>query len=66
MNWKQVFLFPVAAGFYGLTALSTRFAEYQSSLGICDEVETIFTLVPDELIIKRTKNDNGSNRSRRG
>jgi len=56
MNWKQVFLFPVAAGFYGLTALSTRFAETHSSLGICDEVETIFTHFLDELIIERAKN----------
>jgi len=39
-----------------IAALSTRFAEPHSSLGICDEVETIFTLVPDELIIERTKN----------
>jgi len=35
--------------------LSTRFAEPHSSLGICDEVETIFTIVPEEQIIERAK-----------
>ena len=35
--------------------MSTRFAEPHSSLGICDEVETIFTIVPEEQIIERAK-----------
>ena len=39
-----------------IAALSTRFAESHSSLGICEEVETIFTHFLEELIIKRTKN----------
>jgi len=39
-----------------IAALSARFAEPHSSLGICDEVETFFTHFVDELIIERAKN----------
>ena len=36
-----------------IAALSTRFIESQSSLEICDEVETIFTHFLEELNIER-------------